>query len=172
MSRKFLYLDVSGNETEDLAYTSEEITSTMNGLGASLLGVEDINNFYTSNNQEGVNNEIYMAILNLTEQNTFFTRGEVLCNPNNETFITGYTVGLGDTFLLKRILVSGDNKAKFIIRKNNEVIAVVRTWHGMFNDKIPFDNLRLNEEDVLSVFAINTGNSSELFEATILGEIK
>lgn len=172
MSRKFLYLDVSGNETEDEAFTSQEISSTMAGFGASLLGVADINNFFTSNNQEGVNNEIYQAILNLTEANTFPTRGESFCLPNEETFLVSYTVGMNNSFLLKRVLVSGDNIAKFIIKKNDEVIATVRTWYGNFNDKIPFDNTRLNSNDVVSVFAVNTSQTSEMFEATILGEIK
>lgn len=170
MSRKFLYLGALGT-TEDSAYTSDELSSTDNGEGASLIGVEDALGLFLASDQEGVNNELAQAILNLTEKDTFETYGEATCPVSVETKITDYTVPVGQTFFLKSILMGGDNISKFLIKKNGTVFANVRTWWTQFDKQINFDNLKFESNDILSVHAVNLGDSTEIFDCTILGEL-
>jgi hypothetical protein len=42
------------------AIRANDLASTTSGRGASIVGVEDANAYFTSNNQEGVNNELYL----------------------------------------------------------------------------------------------------------------
>jgi len=97
-------------------------------------------------------------------------RGEATCAVDSETLLVSYTVPTGQSFKLKRVLGSGDNKANFIIKRNGVTIATSRTWFTKFNIDVPFDNLSFASDDIVSVHAINRGITVEVFEATILGE--
>ena len=102
---------------------------------------------------------------------TTSVRGEATCPIGSETLVLSYTVPVGKSFKLKRILGSGDNKAKFLIKKNGNTLTTVRTWFTKFNINVPFDNLSFSAEDIISVHVINSGLSVEVFESTILGEL-
>lgn len=171
MSKNFLYLDATGTTTEDSVYTASELSSTSTSEGASLIGVEDASNFFTAFTQEGVNEELALSILNLTEKDTFELYNEVSCPISSETLILSYTVPIGNVFYLKRIIMGGDNKAKFLIKRNGTVFANARTWWTQFDKEIAFDNLKFQSEDLISVHAINLGDSVEIFDSTILGEL-
>lgn len=101
---------------------------------------------------------------------TIDIRGEATCAVDSETLLVSYTVPTGQSFRLKRVLGSGDNKANFIIKRNGVTIATSRTWFTKFNIDVPFDNLSFASDDIVSVHAINRGITVEVFEATILGE--
>lgn len=101
---------------------------------------------------------------------TIDIRGEATCAVDSETLLVSYTVPTGQSFRLKRVLGSGDNKANFIIKRNGVTVATSRTWFTKFNIDVPFDNLSFASDDIVSVHAINRGITVEVFEATILGE--
>lgn len=96
--------------------------------------------------------------------------GEAICPVGAETLLASYTVPIGNSFSLKRVLLSGDNIATYLIKVNGSVQAKARTWWTNFNANVPFDNLKLNEDDILSIYAINRGATVETLEATILGD--
>lgn len=81
-----------------------------------------------------------------------------------ETLIINYTVPTAKSFALARVLVGGDNKAKFLVKVNGSVIATKRTWWTRFDENIPFDNLKLNADDILGVYVINNGLTAETFD--------
>lgn len=101
---------------------------------------------------------------------TGYLRGEATCPIGSETLLVSYTVPTSESFALKRILVGGDNIAKYLVKVNGDIVATTRTWWTRFNDSLAFDNLKLSEDDILSVHAINRGASVEILEATILGD--
>lgn len=101
---------------------------------------------------------------------TGYIRGEATCPVGSETLLLTYTVPMGDNFALKRVLIGGDNIAKYLVKVNGDIIATKRTWWTRFDESIPFDNLRLNGDDILSVHAINRGVTVETLEATVLGD--
>lgn len=55
-----LAIDWSTAFNDSKAIKASDLSSTANGFGASIIGVEDANSYFTSTNQEGVNNELYL----------------------------------------------------------------------------------------------------------------
>jgi hypothetical protein len=88
-----------------------------------------------------------------------------------ETQINSFTVPVGKAMNLNRILASGDNIARVIIKRNGSPIAGSRTWWIKFDTNIPFDNLRLEAEDIVSVHVVNRGAEVADFESTIIGDL-
>jgi hypothetical protein len=52
--------DYTIDEADEKAIKASELASTDAGKGASIIGVEDANNYFSSDNQEGVNDELFL----------------------------------------------------------------------------------------------------------------
>lgn len=102
---------------------------------------------------------------------TIYLRDEAICPVGSETLLVSYAVPTGESFSLKRVLVGGDNIAKYLVKINGDIVGTKRTWWTRFDDDLPFDNLKVNGDDILSVYAINRGATVETLEATILGDL-
>lgn len=90
----------------------------------------------------------------------------------SETQINSYTVPVGKTFTLARVRTTGCNRAKYIVKINGSTIDSGLTWWTRFNLDLPFDNLSLVANDIVSVHVINQGTTVEAFESLILGNEK
>lgn len=88
-----------------------------------------------------------------------------------ETLINQYTIPTGQALNLNRILVSGENISKYIVKINGAKVGTIRTWWSQFNSNLPFDNLKLSADDVISVHVINNGSMVSDYESTILGDL-
>jgi hypothetical protein len=83
-----LGIDWSVSYNDAKAIKASDLSSTANGKGASIIGVEDANSYFTATNQEGVNNELFEAIAG---------------------FGVEYTVGAGGVAIGDLVYISSDN---------------------------------------------------------------
>lgn len=84
-----------------------------------------------------------------------------------EQLITSYTVSAGLGARIINIKASGDNKAQFLVKLNDNIVDTSRTWWGNFDARLCIDSLELSVNDKVEVFAINRGSMSAPFESTI-----
>jgi hypothetical protein len=87
----------------------------------------------------------------------------------SETLINSFTVPVGKAFDLLLCTCSGNNIARFIVKVNNQVVMVKRTWWTNFNVDFDFKEKKLIASDKVEIFVENNGSTSEFFESTITG---
>lgn len=99
-----------------------------------------------------------------------YIRNEVNSVPINiETLVASYTIPAGKNFDLSKVICSGDNIARFIIKVNGDIVSSKRTWWTNFNADFDLLELILVASDKVEVFVENRGSTTETFEATIIG---
>lgn len=88
---------------------------------------------------------------------------------NVETLITTYTVPIGKKFDLAFAVCSGENRAKYSVKVNNQILQVKRTWWGDFNAEFNVSEDILLAGDKVELFVENCGDASVDFDGTIIG---
>jgi hypothetical protein len=85
--------------------------------------------------------------------------------------IGSLTVPPGKTLLLQRVMVSGDNIAKYSIIINDVVKSVKRSWWGSFDRDFYMGQTKVESGSVLRVLVSNQSNSLSDFNATVVGRL-
>lgn len=105
------------------------------------------------------------------------TRGIAKSIPNqissvNETInalIVSYTVPIGKTFDLSKIICSGDNLSIYRVYIDGVLTYVKRSTWGNFNVDFDIVETIVSEGDKIEVFAENKGKGQSDYESTIIG---
>ncbi|GJM01973.1 MAG: hypothetical protein DHS20C08_04740 [Rhodomicrobium sp.] len=83
----------AGAQRTTLGVTSTtDIASTDNAKGASLIGVEDVNGWFSGTDQETVNNQLYRPVLHLLDQKSLGTHGGTFTAGADQTRALGIEV--------------------------------------------------------------------------------
>ena len=129
-------------------------------------------NFLEPNTDGSIN--VNVVETPITGQNERSIYNEVLNVASGvETQITSYTVPVGKTSVLHRVVTSGENVARFNLYLNGSPIDVQRTYFGgNFNAQFEFttgtnSGIILNASDVVSVKVLHTRPFVGSFEARI-----
>ena len=113
-----LGIDWSTAFNDAKAIKASDLSSTDNGKGASIIGVEDANGYFTASNQEGVNNELYLLASESTGETATagtggVTKGDLLYFSANDTVLP-MPITSGETCVGVALeTVSAGNPVKF-----------------------------------------------------------
>ncbi len=85
------------------------------------------------------------------------------------TTIASYTVGVGKTFYLKLIEVSGSNRSEFTITINGADEARKRTYGSKLNEEFDFKNFKVTAGQVILVKAEHNRPTLSDYDVRIVG---